>query len=72
VPSCGNIFNNLNNFTKYFKKVCLPDINSVKIKHLIDIFYKTYNDNFVQAYNDETENNKNKILSLMEKNKSVY
>ena len=72
VPSCGNIFNNLNNFKKYFKKVCLADINSVKIKHLIDILYKTYNDNFIQAYNDETENNKNKILSLMEKNKSVY
>ena len=72
VPSCGNIFNNLNNFKKYFKKVCLADINSVKIKHLIDILYKTYNDNFIQAYNDETESNKNKILSLMEKNKSIY
>jgi len=72
VPSCGNIFNNLNNFKKYFKKVCLADVNSVKIKHLIDILYKTYNDNFIQAYNDETENNKSKILSLMEKNKSVY
>jgi len=72
VPSCGNIFNNLNNFKKYFKKVCLADVNSVKIKHLIDILYKTYNDNFIQAYNEETENNKNKILSLMEKNKSVY
>ena len=72
VPSCGNIFNNLNNFKKYFKKVCLADVNSLKIKHLIDILYKTYNDNFIQAYNDETENNKSKILSLMEKNKSVY
>lgn len=72
VPSCGNIFNNLNNFKKYYKKVCLADINSVKIQHLIDILYKAYNDNFIQAYNDETENNKDKILSLMKKNKSVY
>ena len=72
VPSCGNIFNNLNNFKKYFKKISFVDINSVKIKHLIDILYKLYSDNFILAYNEENEINQNKILSLMEKNNSIY
>ena len=72
VPSCNNIFNNINNFKKLFKKICLADINSTKIILLIEIIYKLYNNYFLQAYNDEIESNQNKILSLMEKNNSKY
>ena len=73
VPSCSKTFNNLNDFKKYFKKICLvASLDSKKIILLINILYKLYNDNFIQAYFKETENNKNKILSLMEKNNSVY
>ena len=72
IPSCNNIFNNLNNFKKIFKKICLADENSIKIISLIDVLYKCYNNNFIQAYSDENETNQNKILFLMEKNKSIY
>lgn len=72
VPSCGNTLNNLNDFKKYFKKICFANIDSKKIISLINILYKSYNDNFIQTYNDETEDNKQKILSLMEKNNSIY
>ena len=72
IPSCNNIFNNLNNFKKIFKKICLVDENSIKIISLIDVLYKSYNNNFIQAYSDENETNQNKILFLMEKNKSIY
>ena len=72
VPSCGSTLNNLNDFKKYFKKICLADINSKKIISLINILYKLYNENFIQSYNNETENNKNIILSLLEKNDSIY
>ena len=71
-PSCESIFNNLNNFKKCFKKVCLVNENSIKIVSLIEIMYKLYNDNFIRAYNDETEYNQNKILSILEKNNSKY
>ena len=72
IPSSVESFNNINNFKKYFKKICLAKIDSVKIIELINILYKMQNDNFIRAYNDETEDNKNKILSLMEKNNSIY
>ena len=72
VPSCGNTLNNLNDFKKYFKKICLVNINSIKIISLINILYKLYNENFIQSYINETENNKNIILSLLEKNNSIY
>ena len=63
----------MNDFKKYFKKICLvASLDSKKIILLINILYKLYNDNFIQAYFKETENNKNKILSLMEKNNSIY
>jgi hypothetical protein len=73
VPSCSNIFTNLNNFKKYFRKICSSvNINSIKILSLIEVMYKLYTDIFILAYNDETENNQNKLLAIMEKNNSKY
>ena len=72
IPSSIEHFSNINNFKKYFKKICLANIDSIKIIPLIDVLYKLQNDNFIKAYIDETEENKNKILSLMEKNNSIY
>ncbi len=73
VPSCNNIFTNLNTFKKYLRKICSScNINSIKIILLIDTIYKLYTDIFILAYNDETENNQNKLLTIMEKNNSKY
>jgi hypothetical protein len=69
MPSCNITFKNINNFKKYFKKICLViNQNTKKIFQIIEILYKYHNDNFIKAYIDENENNQNKILSLLEKN----
>ena len=73
IPTSNNLFKNINNFKKYFKKICLVvNQNSAKIIQMIEILYKYYNDNFIKAYIDENENNQNKILNLFEKNNTLY
>ena len=73
IPTSNNLFKNINNFKKYFKKICsVVNQNSSKIIQMIEILYKYYNDNFIKAYIDENENNQNKILNLFEKNNTLY
>ena len=67
-------FESLTNFKKYFKILLSSlDLNSSpKILEFIDYLYKTFNENFTSAFKEETEDNKNKLLSLLENNKSSY
>ena len=71
-PGCGNIFNNSNLFKKYFRKICTVSNISNKILNLIDTLYENFKDNFLNIFNEESDNNQNKILEIMEKNNSKY
>ena len=72
IPECDNILNNSNYFKQVFRLICLTDNNSKKVGKIIDILYRKYNNNFNQAYDEETQNNKKKILMFMEKTNSLY
>ena len=67
-------FEGLTNFKKYFKILLSSlDLNSSpKIIEFFDFLYKTFNENFISAFKDETEDNKKKLLSLLEQKQSSY
>ena len=67
-----NAFENLNNFKKYFKILISSLNSSSKIINFIDYLYKTFNENFVSSFKEETEDNRKKLLSFLEKNKLSY
>ena len=69
-----SIFEGLTNFKKYFKVLLSSlDLNSSpKIIEFIDFLFKTFNENFISAFKDETEDNKKKLLSLLEEKQSSY
>ena len=66
------IFENINNFKKYFKIICSTCMNSNKSLELIEILYKTFNENFNMTFREENEDNRKKLLSFLEKNNSLY
>ena len=66
------IFENLNNFKKYFKIICITCIYSNKCLNLIEILFKSFNENFIAAFREETEENRKKLLSFLEANNSPY
>ena len=69
-----SFFEGLTNFKKYFKILLSSlDLNSSpKIIEFFDFLYKTFNENFISAFKDETEDNKKKLLSLLEQKQSSY
>ena len=69
-----SFFEGLTNFKKYFKTLLSSlDLNSSpKIIEFIDFLYKTFNENFISAFKEETEDNKKKLLSLLEQKQSSY
>ena len=74
ISSEPNILEISNNFKKYFK-ILLSSLDldpSTKIFEFIDFLYKSFNENFICAFKEETEDNINKLLSLLEKNQSPY
>ena len=72
MPECDNILNNNNYFKQVFRLICLTDINSKKVGKIIDILYRKYSNNFNQAYDEETPENKKQILRFMENSNSLY
>ena len=72
IPSCDNILKNINYFKQVFRLICLTDANSKKVGKIIDILYRNYRDNFNQAFDEESPNNKKQILMFMEKLNSFY
>jgi hypothetical protein len=72
MPECDNILNNNNYFKQVFRLICLTDINSKKVGKIIDTLYRKYSNNFNQAYDEETPENKKQILRFMEKSNSLY
>ena len=72
MPECDNILNNSNYFKQVFRLICLTDNNSKKVGKIIDILYRKYTNNFNQAYEEETPENKKQILMFMEKSNSLY
>lgn len=72
MPECDNILNNSNYFKQVFRLICLTDANSKKVGKIIDILYRKYSNNFNQAYDEETPENKKQILRFMEKSNSLY
>ena len=74
ISSEPNILEILNNFKKYFKILLSSlDLNSSnKSLEFIDYLYKSFNENFISAFKEETEENAKKLLSLLEQNQSPY
>ena len=72
IPSCDKILKNINYFKQVFRLICLTDVNSKKVGKIIDILYRNYRDNFNQAFDEESPNNKQQILMFMEKLNSFY
>ena len=64
----GIIFENNSYFERIFQLIYNANINSRKIKKLVDTLYKNNPDNFVKLYNEENNNNQIKIMSIIEKN----
>ena len=69
-----SFFEGLTNFKKCSKILLSSlDLNSSpKIIEFIDFLYKTFNENFISAFKDETEDNKKKLLSLLEQKQQSY
>ena len=72
IPSCDNILKNINYFKQVFRLICLTDVSSKKVGKIIDILYRNYRNNFNQAFNEESPNNRQQILIFMEKLNSLY
>jgi hypothetical protein len=73
IISSSDIFGNPINFKKYFKILLSSlDIKSPKILEFLDYLYKTFNENFISSFKEETEDNKKKLLSFLENNNSTY
>ena len=73
IISSSDIFGNPINFKKYFKILLSSlDIKSPKILEFLDYLYKTFNENFISSFKEETEENKKKLLSFLENNNSTY
>ena len=72
IPSCDKILKNINYFKQVFRLICLTDVNSKKVGKIIDILYRNYRNNFNQAFDEESQENKNNILTFMEKLNSLY
>ena len=72
IPGCDNILNNSNYFKQVFRLICLTEKNSKKVGKIIDILYRKYANNFNQAYEEETPENKKQILTFMERTNSLY
>ena len=72
MPECDNILNNSNYFKQVFRLICLTDNSSKRVGKIIDILYRKYTNNFNQAYDEETPENKKQILMFMEKTNSLY
>ena len=71
VSSRQNVLENPTFFKKYFK-ILLDSLNidSSKVLIFIEFLYKSYNENFVSTFKEETEENKKKLTSFLEKNQS--
>ena len=72
IPECNSILSNINYFKQVFRLICLTEVESNKIGKIIDILYRKYPSNFIQAFNGEVEPNQHKILYFMEKSNSFY
>ena len=73
IISSSDIFGNPINFKKYFRILLSSlDIKSPKILEFLDYLYKTFNENFISSFKEETEDNKKKLLSFLENNNSTY
>ena len=63
-----NHYKNNNYFENIFQLLFGANINSKKIGKLIEALYKNNQDDFIKLYKKESDNNQNKIISIMEIN----
>ena len=63
-----NHYKNNNYFENIFQLIFGANINSKKIGKLIEALYKNNQDDFIKLYKKESDNNQNKIISIMENN----
>ena len=68
----GTAFENNSYFEMVFRLIINANINSKKIKKLINFLYNNNSDNFKKLYKEETNNNQIKIISIMEYNNLNY
>ena len=71
IKSNPNFLENQITFKKYFKIIIDSlYIDSNKLLEFIEFIYKSYNEDFVSTFKEETEENKKKLTLFLEKNKS--
>lgn len=63
-----NHYKNNNYFENIFHLIIDTNVNSKKIGKLVEALYKNNQDEFIKLYKNESDNNQNKILSIMENN----
>ena len=63
-----NHYKNDNYFENIFQLIYGANINSKKIGKLIEALYKNNQDEFIKLYKQESGNNQNKIVAIMENN----
>jgi hypothetical protein len=63
-----NHYKSNNYFESIFQLIFGANINSKKIGKLIEALYKNNQENFIKLYKQESSNNQNKIVSIIENN----
>ena len=63
-----NHYKNNNYFENIFQLIFGANLNSKKIGKLIEALYKNNQDEFIKLYKKESDNNQNKIISIIENN----
>ena len=68
----GATFENNSYFEQIFRLIINANINSKKIKKIINFLYNNNLENFKKLYREETNSNQAKIISIMENNNLNY
>ncbi len=72
IPNCNEIINNNEKFKNYFSILCTASITSNSIGTLLENLYKNNKSSFSYCFENETNENKKKVLMLLEQNKCFF
>ena len=72
IPNCKELINNNEQFKNYFLILCNANITSKSIGNLLEILYKNNKNSFSHCFENETNENKKKMLMLLEQNNCFF
>ena len=72
IPNCKELINNNEQFKNYFLILCNANITSKSIGNLLEILYKNNKNSFSHCFENEINENKKKMLMLLEQNNCFF